>query len=225
MKTYKEELLKLRREKLKEFNKNLIPNLDKELIGVSNPNIKKLSKNVDYEFLENLPHKYYEEDILHGYMLANLNLDFDKTIVLIEKFLPYVTNWAVCDTMCKNIKAFKNDRKKLFDKTLEWCQTNKTYYIRFALSMQLSYCLTDEFIDDIIENIYTISNHDYYCDMMIAWLLATIMINYENKVFDALKQNKLNVFIKRKTISKAIDSFRISDTTKMKLKELRKFLF
>ena len=61
--------------------------------------------------------------------------------------------------------------------------------------------------------------------MMIAWLLATIMINYENKVFDALKQNKLNVFIKRKTISKAIDSFRISDTTKMKLKELRKFLF
>lgn len=225
MKTYKEELLKLRKEKLKEFNKNLIPNLDKELIGVSNPNIKKLSKNVDYEFLENLPHKYYEEDILHGYMLANLNLDFDKTIEEIEKFLPYVTNWAVCDTMCKNIKAFKNDRKKLFDKSLEWCRTNKTYYIRFGLSMQLSYCLTDEFIDDIIDNIYTISNHDYYCDMMIAWLLATIMINYENKVFDALKQNKLNVFIKRKTISKAIDSFRISDNTKMKLKELRKFLF
>lgn len=222
MKSYFNELTKLKKENLAEFTFKLIPNCEKKIIGVSCPNIRKFSKKVDFEFLNNLPHEYHEEDILHAYMLSNLKLDFDQMILEVEKFLPYITNWSVNDSMCKNIKVFKNNRKKLFDKTIEWIKTNKTYYIRLALLIQMCYLLEDEYIEEILKNIKLITNHEYYVDMMIAWLLATMMIKYENDVISFLKENNLNIFIKRKTVSKAIESFRIKDNIKEELRELRK---
>ena len=110
----------------------------------------------------------------------------------------------------------------MFDKTIEWMKTNRTYYIRLALLIQMCYLIEDEFIEEIFNNIKLITNHEYYVDMMIAWLLATMMIKYENHVITFLKENELNIFIKRKTVSKAIESFRIKDNTKEELKELRK---
>lgn len=225
MKSYYDEFIKYKKDNLAEFSLKLIPNCEKKIIGITCPNIRKFSKNVDFEFLNNLPHKYHEEDILHAYMLSNLKVDFDQMILEVEKFLPYITNWSVNDSMCKNIKCFKSNRKKLLDKTLEWCQTNKTYYIRLALLVQMSYLISDEYIEEIIFNIYSITNHDYYVDMMIAWLLATVMIKYEKEVIDILKSDFLNTFIKRKTISKAIESFRIKESTKEDLRNFRKLLF
>ena len=229
MKSYYNELVKLQKEGLKNFNKLLIPNLDKEIIGVTNPKIKELSKTIiqekDEEFLLSLPHLYYEEDILHGYLLSYNVYTYQELIELIEKFLPYVNNWAVCDTMAKNKKILLKEREQYFSKCLEWVNTNKTYYIRFGLLQMMSYYLIDNYVDKIIDIILTIHNHDYYVDMMISWLLATMMIDYQDKVISLLKDKKLNNFIIRKTISKSIESFRISYDTKEYLKELRKLLF
>ena len=229
MKSYYNELVKLQKDSLKNFNKLLIPNLDKEIIGVTNPKIKELSKAIiqekDEEFLLSLPHLYYEEDILHGYLLSYNVYTYYELIELIEKFLPYVNNWAVCDTMAKNKKILLKDREQYFNKCLEWVNTNKTYYIRFGLLQMMSYYLIDNYVDKIIDIILTIHNHDYYVDMMISWLLATMMIDYQDKVISLLKDKKLNNFIIRKTISKSIESFRISYDTKEYLKELRKLLF
>ncbi len=229
MKSYYNELVKLQKDSLKNFNKLLIPNLDKEIIGVTNPKIKELSKAIiqekDEEFLLSLPHLYYEEDILHGYLLSYNVYTYQELIELIEKFLPYVNNWAVCDTMAKNKKILLKEREQYFNKCLEWVNTNKTYYIRFGLLQMMSYYLIDNYVDKIIDIILTIHNHDYYVDMMISWLLATMMIDYQEKVISLLKDKKLNNFIIRKTISKSIESFRISYDTKEYLKELRKLLF
>lgn len=222
MKSYYNELAQYKSDELALFTNKLIPDCSKKIIGVTCPNIRKFSKNVDLEFLNNLPHEYHEEDILHAYMISNLKLEFDEMIYEVEKFLPYITNWSVNDSMCKNIKVFKNNRKKLFDKTIEWMKTNRTYYIRLALLIQMCYLLEDEYIEEILNNIKLITNHEYYVDMMIAWLLATMMIKYENHVITFLKENELNIFIKRKTVSKAIESFRIKDNTKEELRELRK---
>lgn len=229
MKSYYNELVKLQKEGLKNFNKLLIPNLDKEIIGVTNPKIKELSKAIiqkkDEEFLLSLPHLYYEEDILHGYLLSYNVYTYQELIELIEKFLPYVNNWAVCDTMAKNKKILLKEREQYFNKCLEWVNTNKTYFIRFGLLQMMSYYLIDNYVDKIIDIILTIHNHDYYVDMMISWLLATMMINYQDKVISLLKEKQLNDFIIRKTISKSIESYRISNDTKEYLKELRKLLF
>ena len=229
MKSYYNELVKLQKDGLKNFNKSLIPNLDKEIIGVSNIKIKELSKKIiqekDYEFLNNLPHLYYEEDILHGYLLSYNVYTYQELIELIEKFLPYVNNWAVCDTMAKNKKVLLKEQEQYFHKCLEWINTNKTYYIRFGLLQMMSYYLIDNYVDKIIDIILTIHNHDYYVDMMISWLLATMMIEFEDKVISLLKEKQLNDFIIRKTISKSIESYRISNDTKEYLKELRKLLF
>ena len=229
MKSYYNELVKLQKDGLKNFNKSLIPNLDKEIIGVSNIKIKELSKKIiqekDYEFLNNLPHLYYEEDILHGYLLSYNVYTYQELIELIEKFLPYVNNWAVCDTMAKNKKVLLKEHKQYFHKCLEWINTNKTYYIRFGLLQMMSYYLNTNYVDKIIKIILTIKNHDYYVDMMISWLLATMMIEFEDKAISLLKEKQLNDFIIRKTISKSIESYRISNDKKEYLKELRKLLF
>lgn len=229
MKSYYNELVELKKDSLKNFNKSLIPNLDKEIIGVSNIKIKELSKKIiqkkDYEFLNNLPHLFYEEDILHGYLLSYNVYTYQELIELIEKFLPYVSNWAVCDTMAKNRKVLLKEYEQYFHKCLEWINTNKTYYIRFGLLQMMSYYLNTNYVDKIIKIILTIKNHDYYVDMMISWLLATMMIEFEDKVISLLKEKQLNDFIIRKTISKSIESYRISNDTKEYLKELRKLLF
>ena len=162
MKSYYNELVKLQKDSLKNFNKSLIPNLDKEIIGVSNIKIKELSKKIiqekDYEFLNNLPHLYYEEDILHGYLLSYNLYTYQELIELIEKFLPYVNNWAVCDTMAKNKKVLLKEQEQYFHKCLEWINTNKTYYIRFGLLQMMSYYLIDNYVDKIIDIILTIKN-------------------------------------------------------------------
>ena len=227
MKTYYNELLKYKKVGLKEFNEKLIPTLNNKIIGVTCPNIRKIAKEFknDIEFLKSLPHEYYEEDLLHAYMLSINYYEYEEFIELIEEFLPYLNNWSVCDTMAKNKKIILKNKDIHFLKCIEWINTGRTYYIRFGLLHMMCYYLTDEYINEIIKVVYTINNHDYYVDMMIAWLFATAMIRHEKLIIDELKKNKLNNFIIKKTISKSIESFRIKEDTKVYVKELRRLLF
>ena len=229
MNSYYNELIKLKREGLQEFASKLIPNNNKPMLGVSTKDIKNLAKKIlstgmDYEFISSVPHKYYEEDMLHGVILGLCKVSYDKLINEIERFLPFVDNWAICDSMAKNKKILINNKERYFQKIVEWIKTEKTYYIRFGLLSLMSYYISYEYNDHIFALIGSINNHDYYVDMMISWLLATMMIEFKNDVINVLKSKSLNNFIIRKTISKSIESFRIDDSTKNELKELRKLL-
>ncbi len=227
MKTYYNELQNFQEKNFDKFTNTFVPNLNKKVLGVKNPNIKEIVKrikHVDFEFTNALPHEYFEEDLLHGYMLSYCD-DFNELLRQIDKFLPYVNNWAVCDTMVRGNKLIKKNFDLFFQYTKSLVETNETYKVRFGLNMQMSYFLSEKYIDTIIKDILNIKNNDYYCEMMIAWLLATLMIQEENKVIDLLINSSLSNFVKRKTISKAIESFRINNETKLKLKELRKTLF
>ena len=145
------ELMALRDEKYKDFHSSLIPGIG-NILGVRAPNVKSLAKkyaNTDTgkDFLKALPHTYYDENMLHGYMLGFLKEDTDSVMALLEKFLPYVNNWAVCDSMVSNLKKFFKNTDNVYGFIKEIAEDKREYHIRFALVSMLNYYIDRAHID------------------------------------------------------------------------------
>ena len=219
---YLEELNKLKDNKYKDFNSKLIPNIPKDsIIGVKIPiirNIAKKYKDKSIEIFNSLPHKYYEENIIHGFLISEIK-DYDDCIIELERFLPYIDNWAVCDTL--NPKVFKKNTDKLIIKVKEWIKSKNTYTIRFGIRMLMNYYLDDNFKKEYLELIANIKSEEYYINMMIAWYYATALAKQYESTIVLLETKKLNKWIHNKTIQKAIESNRIDDINKNYLKSLK----
>lgn len=209
----------------REFNSKLIPNIDKEtMIGVRIPDIRKIEKSLSIEekeqFLMDLPHKYFEENMLHGIIISNMK-DHDKVITNLEKFLPYVDNWAVCDSISP--KIFKKNREKVITNVLSWIKSNHTYVCRFGIGMIMQLYLEDEYFKktylDIIAEIKT---EDYYINMMRAWTFQVALVKQWKEAIKYIEKGLLDEFTHNKTISKSCDSYKIEKEKKEYLKTLRR---
>ncbi len=221
--TVQEYLLSQKDQKYRDFTLPLIPNVDeKTFIGVRLPAIKKYAKNLDEktrkEFLNSLPHYYHEENLLHAFILSNIK-DFDEFIKYVDAFLPYVSNWSVCDTICnKHLNKYKD---RLIDEIYRWLKSDELYRVRYAVKCLMNYYLNEEFKEEHIARVAEVKLDDYYVRMMIAWYIATgLAKNYddfikviENKIFDEFTHNK--------AIQKAVESYRVSDEHKAYLKTLK----
>lgn len=209
----------------REFNSKLIPNIDKEtMIGVRIPDIRKIEKSLSTEekeeFLLKLPHKYFEENMLHGIIISNMK-DYNKVITNLEKFLPYVDNWAVCDSISP--KIFKKNREKVITNVLSWIKSNHTYVCRFGIGMIMQLYLEDEYFKktylDIIAKIKT---EDYYINMMRAWTFQVALVKQWKDTIVYIEKGLLDEFTHNKTISKSCDSYKIEKEKKEYLKTLRR---
>ncbi len=206
------------------FQAKLTPGVDKEsFIGVRVPNIRKIAKELmkDPEkdtFLNVLPHRYYDENMLHSALLS-LYGDYDKAIEEVEKFLPYVDNWAVCDTLSP--KAFRKNKDRLIDKIREWSKSKDTYTCRFGIEMLMSHYLDGDFRKEYLEIPADIHLDEYYVNMMIAWYYATALAKKWDETIPYLEERRLDVWAHNKTIQKAIESYRITDEQKTYLKSLK----
>lgn len=221
----RERLFSLADSKYKDFNSKLIPNVDPEkVIGVRMPDIKKLAKSIvkneDAEaFLSDLPHFYHEEDLLHGFIVAE-GKNFEKTLADTEKFLPYINNWAVCDTFSP--KIFAKNKDILYGKILEWLRSSHPYTVRYGIGMSMRYFLDGEYFDGKkLSDVAAVKSEEYYVNMMIAWYLATALAKQWESVIPYLEQRKLPEWVHRKTIQKAVESYRITQEQKVYLKSLR----
>ena len=209
----------------REFNSKLIPNIDKEtMIGVRIPDIRKIEKSLTIEekeeFLLKLPHRYFEENMLHGIIISNMK-DYNKVITNLEKFLPYVDNWAVCDSISP--KIFKKNREKAIVNVLSWIKSNHTYVCRFGIGMIMQLYLEDEYFKktylDIIAKIKT---EDYYINMMRAWTFQVALVKQWKEAIVYIEKGLLDEFTHNKTISKSCDSYKIEKEKKEYLKTLRR---
>ena len=209
----------------REFNSKLIPNIDKEtMIGVRIPDIRKIEKSLSTEekeeFLLKLPHKYFEENMLHGIIISNMK-EYDMVIINLEKFLPYVDNWAVCDSISP--KIFKKNREKAIVNVLSWIKSNHTYVCRFGIGMIMQLYLEDEYFKrtylDIIAEIKT---EDYYINMMRAWTFQVALVKQWKEAILYIEKGLLDEFTHNKTISKSCDSYKIEKEKKEYLKTLRR---
>ena len=224
MEIQKELFLRQDKEYMK-FLSKLTPNVSEDtIIGVRIPEIRKLAKklvkNNEYEdFLKELPHKYYDENLLHGAIISE-SKDFEKCIKLLDNFLPFVDNWAVCDTISP--KIFKKYKKELIEKIKEWSQSDKTYTCSFGVEMLMTHFLDEDFKKEYLEMVADIHSEEYYVKMAVAWFFATALAKQWDYAVIYLEDNRLDVWVHNKTIQKARESLRISLEKKEYLKKLKR---
>lgn len=217
-------LLALCDEEYKAFNSRLIPTVKLEnQIGVRIPHIRKLAKEIRdteeaEEFLSSLPHRYFEENNLHGYLLEG-EKDFHKALALTEEFLPYIDNWATCDTVSP--KAFRKNLPCLYERIRAWLNSGNTYTIRFGVNMLMKFFLDENFTEETLTLVSDIESEEYYVNMVRAWFFATAMAKQRVSTLPFLEEKRLDRWTHNKTIQKCIESYRISDEDKKLLKEMR----
>lgn len=206
-----------------DFIHKLTPTLPREyFIGVKTPDLRKIVKEITIEdkelFLNELPHKYYEENMLHGFIISEIK-DYDKAIYEINKFLPYVNNWATSDTMYPRI--FKKHLDTLLPEIKKWVNTESTYHKRFGVDMLMTFYLDDNFSPDHFEIINSIQSDEYYVKMMIAWYYATALAKQYDNAIKVIESKTLDKWVHNKSIQKAIESFRVSEEHKEYIRTLK----
>lgn len=218
-------LFQLRDEKYAAFQAKLTPNVPAGLfIGVRVPEVRKLAKEyfrdpAHAEFMQNLPHRYYDENMLHGLLIDQIR-DYDECVLETEKFLPYVDNWAVCDIMSP--KVFKKHRPELMKQIKKWAKSRHTYTCRFGIGMLMSHFLDDDFESDVLEIPAKVRSEEYYVNMMIAWFFATALAKQWDSAVTYIEEERLTDWVHNKTIQKACESYRITDEQKLYLRKLKK---
>ena len=220
----REKLFELQDEEFKNFQAKLLPTVDKEkIIGVRTPELKKFAKEFFTEetteiFLNDLPHKYFEENFIHVVLLCEMK-DFGSCLQGVKSFLPYVDNWAICDSLVP--KIFSKHTEELETEIESWLKSNATYTVRFAILMLMKFYLDKNFNKKYLTWVATVRQNDYYVEMMAAWYFAEALIKQYNTAIIFLQENLLSASVHRKTIQKAVESRRISEDKKIYLKTLR----
>lgn len=220
-----EELFALQDEKYADFQAKLTPTIPRELfIGVRVPAVRKLAKKLykdsEHEvFLKELPHHYYDENMLHGLLISE-EKDFERCLEKTETFLPYIDNWAVCDIMSP--KVFQRHKNELLEKIREWASDEHTYTCRFGIEMLMSHFLNEDFKEEYLEIPALVSSSEYYVKMMVAWFFATALAKQWDATIPYLETNRLEPWTHNKTIQKARESYRITSEQKEYLKGLKR---
>ncbi|MBQ2714730.1 MAG: DNA alkylation repair protein [Clostridia bacterium] len=224
MRSIKDELFSKKDEKYKKFTSALLPTVPcDKVIGVRTPILRKFAKELinsgDYEnFLRDLPHEYLEENSLHGYILEGIS-DFNKCVGEIEKFLPYIDNWATCDTISPQV--FKKHKTKLLEHINEWIKSDRTYTVRFGVCMLMKHFLDTDFEKTVLQKVAEIKSEEYYVNMVIAWFFATALTKQYDSTIIYLENKILSPWVHNKAIQKAIESYRIPKEKKEHLKSLK----
>lgn len=218
------ELFLLHDSKYKSFHQKLIPNVNPDkIIGIRTPQLKRfkksLTENVCSKYLDALPHQYYEENNLHAFIINDIAV-FDECIKRVNEFLPFVDNWATCDGL--RPKCFSKNKEFLACHIDKWLNDGKTYTVRFGIEMLMIHFLDDYFSEEFLWKVCNITSEDYYVNMMIAWYFATALATQYQSTVEFLEQHKLPLWVHNKTIQKAVESFRITETQKTYLKSLRR---
>ena len=224
MSTITERLLALQDINYKQFHSRLMPTVNPErIIGVRTPELRKLTKQLAGTqeadaFLKQLPHHYYEENNLHGFLIETIK-DFDSCIEALNIFLPYVDNWATCDMMAP--KVLKKDLPGLYEWIQRWISSGETYTIRFGVNMLMKYYLDEAFLPEYPVLVASIQSEEYYVKMVVAWYFATALAKQYEAVLPYLEERRLEIWTHNKTIQKAVESYRITKEQKEYLRTLR----
>ena len=218
------ELLKLQDLKYKEFHQKLMPKVNSDkVIGIRTPVLRKFAKEFSKRgeaevFIKNLPHKYYEEDNLHAFLLEEIK-DYNVLIKELNIFLPFVDNWATCDMM--RPKILKKHKAELLEDIKKWLASEDTYTVRFAVNCLMNYYLEEDFKPEYLQWVKNIESEEYYINMVRAWYFATALAKQYDETVKILENKSLDKWTHNKTIQKAIESYRITDEHKNEIKKLK----
>ena len=219
-----ERLLAVKDPEYREFQAKLVPNIDPAtIIGVRTPDMRNIAKEVAKSpeketFLKELPHKYYEENLVHFFVIAQIK-DFDECVKRVEEFLPYVDCWPVSDQASP--KSFKKNHDNLLPYIKKWIVSNHVYTARFGIRMLMNEFLGDEFKDEYAQMVAEKKGEDYYLKMMVAWYFATALAKNYDETVKYIEERRLDEWVHKKAIQKAVESYRVTDEHKEYLKSFR----
>ena len=220
----REELFRLRDENYRDFQAKLIPGMEPDtMIGVRTPALrayaKELSKRPDIgEFTGAMPHRYFDENQLHAFILSEMK-DFEECVRAVDRFLPFVDNWATCDQLSP--KVFGKHHAALLPWIETWLASGETYTVRFGIGMLMQHFLDADFDPAYLEWVAALQSEEYYINMMRAWYFATALAKQHDAVLPYLEAQRLDTWTHNKTIQKAVESYRITDEQKAYLKTLK----
>lgn len=207
-------------EKYRDFHSKLIPDVvsKQEVMGIRLPVLRKLAKDIakgDCEsYLSVSGTAYYEESMLRGLVISMMKLGYDDMVEKIDGFLPYINNWAVCDTFCSSMKAVRKHRVSFFEHINTYLNSNECFTVRVGLIMMMSHFLEDEYIDEVLHRADCVKSEEYYANMACAWLVATAYSKYPQKTKNFLINCNLDDVTFNMTVRKCIESYRISKEDK-----------
>lgn len=206
----------------RDFTIKLTPSLDPEtVVGVRTPRLREIAASLSPEqageFMKSLPHGLYEENNVHGYLIEKIK-DYDACVSALGEFLPCVDNWATCDTCTP--KVLKKYPERTVAKAYEWIDDGRTYLVRYGIKMLMAFFQDDLFLPEYADKVASVKSDEYYVNMMIAWYFATLLAKQPDCAVKYLENNSLSPDVTKKTIRKAIESFRISDRMKQYLRTL-----
>lgn len=208
----------------KSFHAKLIPDIDEnKIIGVRVPHIRRIAKQFEgtdkrNAFMKELPHTYYEENNLHAFFIAQIK-DFSECITELEKFLPYIDNWATCDEL--RPVCFAKNKNKLICHIYKWISSENAFTVRFGIEMLMVHFLDEDFEKKHLETVASVKNEQYYVKMMVAWYFATALAKKWEQTVSFITDKKLDIWVHNKAIQKALESYRITEEQKNFLRGLK----
>ena len=217
-------LFELQDIKYKEFHSKLMPGIDPDsVIGIRVPVLRAFAKNYAKTeeagaFIQTLPHQYYEENNLHMMLITSIR-EYDRCLWEVRRFLPYINNWATCDF--SEPKCFAKHKQELLPEIQSWMASGETYTVRYGIGMLMRLYLDADFSPEYIEWVTGVKSEEYYVNMMIAWYLATALAKQWESTIPYLEERRLSEWVHRKTIQKAVESYRITEEQKVYLRGLR----
>lgn len=218
------QLFELQDLKYRDFHSKLMPETDKEtVIGIRTPVLRKFAKEFAgtseaEAFLRQLPHRYYEENNLHMMLITGIK-DYEKCMEEIQRFLPCIDNWATCDYPAP--KCFARHKDQVLEEAKRWISSGETYVIRYGIGMLMRLFLDEDFSSEYLEMTAAVQSQEYYVNMMIAWYFATALAKQWDATVPYIEQHKLSDWVHRKTVQKAVESYRITSEQKEYLKGFR----
>ena len=218
------QLFELQDLKYRDFHSKLMPETDKEtVIGIRTPVLRKFAKEFAgtseaEAFLRQLPHRYYEENNLHMMLITGIK-DYEKCMEEIQRFLPCIDNWATCDYPAP--KCFARHKDQVLEEAKRWISSGETYVIRYGIGMLMRLFLDEDFSSEYLEMTAAVQSQEYYVNMMIAWYFATALAKQWDAAVPYIEQHKLSDWVHRKTVQKAVESYRITPEQKEYLKGFR----
>lgn len=220
----RQKLLELADENYREFNSKLMPTVEKSTVfGVRTPVLRKFAKEFFKDpraddFLTALPHKYFEENQLHAFLVEQIK-DFDRCVLVVEAFLPFIDNWATCD--CFSPAVFKKEPDRLLPYIEKWLTSSHVYTVRYGVVMLMRYFLDERFDEKHLKTVADLPTDYYYLSMVVAWFFATALAKQYDAALPYIQNRLLDKATHNKAIQKAVESFRVSEKHKVYLKALR----
>lgn len=222
----KEKLFQLVDQKYKEFHSKLCPGID-NIMGIRVPVLRNYAKDLAKEYeieelLKQIDNQYYEEIMLQGMLIGLEKHDFKTIQKHIKTFVPKINNWAICDVFCAGLKITKKYKEEMWELIQKYLKSSKEFEIRFAIVMILDFYIEEAYIEKDLKIFENITSQAYYVQMAVAWAISICLIKFYNKTIQYLETSKLDKFTYNKALQKAIESYRITDRQKDKLRKMKR---